>query len=59
MYPAIEDQDEQQIADTFVQVTIRIGQLGREAREAIEAKLKDNRDPDIEEGLAQISDFVG
>jgi len=59
MYPAIEDQDAEQLAETFLQVVSRLGQLGREGREAIAAKLDDNEnDPDVGEGMAQLQDVL-
>lgn len=59
MYPSIEDQDPAQLADTFIEVLTRLGQLGREGREAIEAELNNSTDDsDVQEGLAQLDDVM-
>ena len=56
--PDFSDHTPEQLAEVFEAAASRLGQLGRDGREAVQLRLSNQRDPDVIEGIAQLQDAL-
>jgi hypothetical protein len=55
---AIMEANEQQLGEITLGVINRLGELGLQGREAIIDRINADRNPDTDEGLAQLADVI-
>lgn len=54
----IAEANESELGTIFVEAVRRLGQLGRDGREAVQIALDSGNDEDVEEGVAQLNDAI-
>lgn len=55
---AISEADPSELGSIFVEALRRLGEHGREGREAIQRAIESGRDWQVDEGLAQLEDIT-